>query len=206
MMFNEMPFLDRFDAAAKAGFTAVEFLFPYEHPPEEIADGCKRNGLTQALFNLPPGDWAAGERVRRAARTVRRMQRACSTALPYAKATGVKRLHLMAGIADRRDPQGGRGVPQVGRMDGGACAARHRSGARADQRARLPGYFLNDFDFAARPDRRTEAPEPEAAVRHLSLPDRAWRRDHGAARDDADDRPCPDRQRAVAQRARSARS
>ena len=62
MMFTEVPFLDRFDAAAKAGFTAVEFLFPYEHPAEEVGERLKRNGLTQALFNLPPGDWDAGEK------------------------------------------------------------------------------------------------------------------------------------------------
>ena len=62
MMFNEFSFLDRFDAAAQAGFAAVEYLFPYEHPPEAIADRLKRNNLTQALFNLPPGNWSAGER------------------------------------------------------------------------------------------------------------------------------------------------
>ena len=62
MMFNEVPFLDRFEAAAKAGFTAVEFLFPYEHPAKEVGERLHRNGLTQALFNLPPGDWAAGEK------------------------------------------------------------------------------------------------------------------------------------------------
>ena len=62
MMFNEWPFLDRFAAAADAGFTAVEFLFPYEHTPDAIAARLGPNGLTQALFNLPPGDWAAGER------------------------------------------------------------------------------------------------------------------------------------------------
>jgi len=62
MMFTEVPFLDRFDAAAQAGFTAVEFLFPYEHPAEAVGERLKRNGLTQALFNLPPGDWNAGEK------------------------------------------------------------------------------------------------------------------------------------------------
>src|SRR5947207_15871152 len=62
MMFNEVPFLDRFDAAAKAGFSAVEFLFPYDHPANEVGERLKRNGLTQALFNLPPGDWSAGEK------------------------------------------------------------------------------------------------------------------------------------------------
>ena len=62
MMFTEVPFLDRFEAAAKAGFTAVEFLFPYDHPAEEVGKRLKRNGLTQALFNLPPGNWDAGEK------------------------------------------------------------------------------------------------------------------------------------------------
>jgi hydroxypyruvate isomerase len=62
MMFNEVPFLDRFEAAAKAGFTAVEFLFPYDHPAEEIGKRLRANGLAQALFNLPPGNWEAGEK------------------------------------------------------------------------------------------------------------------------------------------------
>ena len=61
MMFNEVPFLDRFEAAAKAGFTAVEFLFPYEHAAEEVGKRLRAAGLTQALFNLPPGNWEAGE-------------------------------------------------------------------------------------------------------------------------------------------------
>src|SRR5258708_12506704 len=56
MMFNEVPFLDRFGAAADAGFTAVEFLFPYDHPPEAIGKRLRRNALTQALFHLPPGN------------------------------------------------------------------------------------------------------------------------------------------------------
>ena len=62
MMFTEHDFLDRFDAAAEAGFAAVEYLFPYEHSATAIAERLKRNNLTQALFNLPPGDFAAGER------------------------------------------------------------------------------------------------------------------------------------------------
>ena len=62
MMFTEVPFLDRFEAAAKAGFTAVEFLFPYDHPAEEVGKRLQHNGLTQALFNLPPGNWDAGEK------------------------------------------------------------------------------------------------------------------------------------------------
>src|SRR6185437_8997197 len=62
MLFQEVPFLDRFAAAAACGFKGVEFLFPYEYSAEEIGARLKQHRLTQALFNLPPGDWAKGER------------------------------------------------------------------------------------------------------------------------------------------------
>ena len=105
MMFTEVPFLDRFEAAAKAGFTAVEFLFPYDHPAEEVGKRLHGNGLTQALFNLPPGNWDAGEKgFASLPDRFGDLQQSLRTALPYARATGVKRLHLMAGIADRKDP------------------------------------------------------------------------------------------------------
>ena len=91
MMFNEVPFLDRFDAAAKAGFTSVEFLFPYEHPAEEIGKRLRGAGLTQALFNLPPGDWNAGEKGFAALpERFEDLKKSLQTALPYAQATGVK--------------------------------------------------------------------------------------------------------------------
>ena len=106
MMFTEVPFLDRFEAAAKAGFTAVEFLFPYDHPAEEVGRQLKANGLTQALFNLPPGNWEAGEKGFAALPDrFADLQQSLHTALPYAQATGVKRLHLMAGIANRSEPK-----------------------------------------------------------------------------------------------------
>jgi hydroxypyruvate isomerase len=104
LMFNEWSFLDRFDAAAQAGFTAVEYLFPYVHGPYAIAQRLERNGLTQALFNFPPGNFAAGER--RLASLPERfaeLKEGVRTALDYADATSVKRLHLMSGNADRRN-------------------------------------------------------------------------------------------------------
>src|SRR3979411_2435913 len=111
MMFNEVPFRDHCEAAAKAGFTAVEFLFPYEHPAEAVGERLRRNGLTQALFNLPPGNWEAGEKGFAALPDrFGDLQQSLRTALPYAQATGVKRLHLMAGIADSQDPTHGHAV------------------------------------------------------------------------------------------------
>jgi hydroxypyruvate isomerase len=99
MLYTEVPFLDRFAAAAADGFDAVEYLFPYEFEPAEIAARLKAHGLTQALFNLPPGDWAAGERGI-ACHPGREAEFAASIdqALIYAQATGCQRLHAMAGL------------------------------------------------------------------------------------------------------------
>ena len=60
MMFQDIGFLDRFDAAGRAGFKGIEFLFPYDHSPEEVAARLERNRLSLALFNTVPGDWAGG--------------------------------------------------------------------------------------------------------------------------------------------------
>jgi hydroxypyruvate isomerase len=99
MMYTEVPFLDRFAAAARDGFEAVEYLFPYDHTPAEIAERLRAHGLTQALFNLPPGDWAAGERGL-ACLPGREAEFAASVdkAIEYALATDCKKLHAMAGL------------------------------------------------------------------------------------------------------------
>jgi hydroxypyruvate isomerase len=99
MMFTELPFLDRFEAAAKVGFKGVEFLFPYEFPASEISSRLKANGLTQVLFNLPPGDWPKGERglTALAGREVE-FEAAAKQALAYAEALACPRLHAMAGL------------------------------------------------------------------------------------------------------------
>jgi len=62
MMFNEVEFLDRFERASKAGFKAVEYMFPYEWSKEQLAGLLESNNLEQVLFNLPAGNWAGGER------------------------------------------------------------------------------------------------------------------------------------------------
>lgn len=61
MMFTEVPFLDRFEAAARAGFKYVEYLWPYDYPAEELKAKLNLHGLKQVLFNSLPGDIAAGE-------------------------------------------------------------------------------------------------------------------------------------------------
>src|ERR1035438_1564221 len=102
MMFNEVPFLDRFPAAAAAGFRAVEYLFPYEHAPEEIGKQLRRHNLENVLFNLPPGNWAAGERgVTCIPGRETEFRAGLEMALAYALDLGVTRLHAMAGAAPR---------------------------------------------------------------------------------------------------------
>lgn len=99
MMFTEVPFPERFAAAAKAGFKAVEFLFPYDHSPEEVAGWLKENRLANALFNLPPGDWAAGERgLASLPGREEEFRAGVARGLEYALALGTPRVHAMAGL------------------------------------------------------------------------------------------------------------
>src|SRR5437016_9907659 len=100
MMFNEVPFLERFPAAAQAGFKAVEFLFPYDYPPEVVEQKLRENQLENVLFNMPPGDWAAGERgIGCIPGREEEFRAGVDKALTYAARLGTPRLHAMAGVA-----------------------------------------------------------------------------------------------------------
>src|ERR1022692_1127000 len=94
MMFNEVPFLDRFGAARDAGFQAVEYLFPYEYEPEVVARKLRENHLENVLFNMPPGNWSAGERgIVSLPGREEEFRAGVEKALAYAAALGVTRLH-----------------------------------------------------------------------------------------------------------------
>ncbi|MCJ0765707.1 2-oxo-tetronate isomerase [Variovorax terrae] len=109
MMYPELPFLDRFDAAAKDGFRAVEYLFPYAFAPAEIVARLQANGLQQVLFNSPPGGTDAAS-IARAWDQAGDKGTACqpgreaefragvALALDYAQALGCPRIHAMAGL------------------------------------------------------------------------------------------------------------
>ena len=150
MMFNEVPFPERFARAAAAGFKAVEFLFPYDYAPQEVAGWLKENRLVNVLFNMPPGDFSAGERGLAAVPGREAEFRAgVAKALDYARALGTERLHAMAGL-----------------LPSGADRARHRAvyvdnlRYAARELAKegrplliepintrdIPGYFLNTQD------------------------------------------------------------
>jgi hydroxypyruvate isomerase len=100
MMFTELPFLDRFEAAAKAGFKAVEFLFPYAFEAADIKRRLESNGLALVLHNLPAGDWDAGERgIACHPDRVEEFRAGVARAITYAQALGVKQLNCLAGKA-----------------------------------------------------------------------------------------------------------
>ncbi len=148
-MFQEWSFLDRFSAAADAGFGAVEYLFPYDYAPDEIAKRLSRHNLRQVLFNLPPGDFTAGERGIAAVRSRREeFVASVATALIYARATGTPRLHVMAGIAS-----GDSALASYCDSLRFACEAAARDDVEIViepiNNRDVPGYLMNSFDLAA---------------------------------------------------------
>ncbi|GGX84285.1 hydroxypyruvate isomerase [Litchfieldella qijiaojingensis] len=99
MLFTEEDFLDRFKAAADAGFSGVEYLFPYDYQPQELKDRLDANGLTQVLHNLPAGDWAAGERgIACHPDRVSEFREGVDRAIEYASSLGCKQVNCLAGI------------------------------------------------------------------------------------------------------------
>lgn len=99
MLYNELPFLDRFAAAAKSGFKAVEFLFPYDFAAQDIASRLQDHGLQLVLHNLPAGNWAGGERgIACHPQRVAEFREGVHKALSYAAVLKPPRLNALAGI------------------------------------------------------------------------------------------------------------
>lgn len=142
MMFTERPFMQRFDAAAAAGFEAVEFLFPYSWSAVEIRGALDRNGLELALFNADPGDWEAGERG--LASVVGReaaFRDSITQALDYAALLRPGCVHIMAGLAAGAAAR----ATYIGNL---AHAAEQAGGQRLCiepiNNRDMPGYHLNN--------------------------------------------------------------
>lgn len=105
MLYNEHAFLDRFAAAARDGFTGVEFLFPYDFAKDELAARLKEHNLTQALHNLPAGDWAGGERgIACHPDRVEEFRAGVAKGIEYATTLGCKQLNCLAGKAPEGVP------------------------------------------------------------------------------------------------------
>ena len=152
MLFTEVPFLDRFERAAKAGFEAVEFLFPYAFDAADIKKRLDDNGLKLVLHNLPAGDWDAGERgIACLPDRVAEFRVGVAKAIAYAKVLGVGQLNCLAGkVPAGADPA----VLRATFVDNLAYAAK----ALGEAGLRLliepintfdiPGFFLNRTDQA----------------------------------------------------------
>jgi len=152
-LFQELPFLDRFQAAAAAGFRAVEFMFPYDHTSAAVAERLTESGLENVLFNLSAGDWAAGDRgLACVPGREDEFRRSVSTALSYAHALGTPRLHAMAGVVPP-------GAARASFQPTYIANLRYAAGQLADAGITLliepintrdvPGYFLNTQAQAA---------------------------------------------------------
>jgi hydroxypyruvate isomerase len=99
MLYPELDFLNRFEAAARDGFGAVEYLFPYAYPEAELASRLKANALQQVLFNAPPGNWDQGERgLACLPGREKEFRQGVERALSYAQALSCPRVHVMAGL------------------------------------------------------------------------------------------------------------
>ncbi len=152
MMYTEHPFLDRYAAAARDGFSGVEFLFPYEFAAAELKSRLEEHGLTQALFNAPPGDWAAGERgIASLPGREGEFERGFDRALEYAAALGNRSLHVMAGLIR---PEQDRAAHREAYLKNLAAAARAAASAGITvviepiNTRDIPGFFLNRQDEA----------------------------------------------------------
>lgn len=153
MMYVEHEFLDRFDAAAKDGFSAVEYLFPYAFPAAELAGRLEAHGLRQVLFNAPPGNWDGGERglASLPGREDEFRRGFAEQALPYASQLKCPRIHVMAGLL----PSGAdRSIHQQTYLRNLEWAAREAAAAGIDvliepiNTRDIPGFFLNRQDHA----------------------------------------------------------
>ena len=152
MMYTEHAFLDRFAAAARDGFAAVEFLFPYEWPAATLAAALADNGLKQVLFNAPPGDFAAGERgIAGLAGREEEFRSGFARALDYAAALACPRVHVMAGLVAAGSDRAAMRARYLAHL---AWAAERAAAVGIDvliepiNTRDIPGYFLNRQDEA----------------------------------------------------------
>jgi hydroxypyruvate isomerase len=97
-LFHELPFLERFGACREAGFSHVEYMFPYEHPKETLRGLLAEHGLRQVLFNLPAGNWGEGDRgIASHPGRIREFREGVEAALDYARTLNVERINCLVG-------------------------------------------------------------------------------------------------------------
>ena len=152
MLFTEVPFLERFALARKAGFTHVEYLFPYPFKAEELKAELEKHALQQVLFNLPSGDWAAGDRgIGASPGREAEFRAGVPRAIEYAKALGVPRLNCLAGkrVAGRSDEEHWQTLVQNARF-AAVELAKHGIELLVEpiNHFDIPGFFINRTEQA----------------------------------------------------------
>ena len=152
MLYTELDFLDRFEAAAKDGFKAVEYLFPYAYESRELAVRLDAHGLQQVLFNAPPGDWERGERgIACLPGREAEFRSGIAKALDYAAVLGCPRIHVMAGLLPADTDRAALYPTYVNNLRWAASeAARVNVDVLIEpiNTRDIPGYFLNRQDHA----------------------------------------------------------
>lgn len=149
LLWQELPYLDRFEAAAAAGFNAVEVLFPYDLAVKETQRACQANGLEMILINAPPPNYAGGERGFAAVPSlVDRFRKDIVRAYRYAEALDVRFLHVMAGMAEGEEAF----ETFVANLDWAARAAPTGLTLTVEplNPVAMPGYYMNDYALAER--------------------------------------------------------
>lgn len=147
MMFTELPFMERFAAAARAGFTGVEFLFPYAFEAERIADALETHGLSLVLHNLPAGDWEGGERgVACHPGRVAAFRDGVDQAIAYATALRCPRVNCLAGLLPPGGDADGARRTLIGNLRYAAVALEEAGIALVLEPVNtrdVPGFFVN---------------------------------------------------------------
>ncbi|SMR83201.1 hydroxypyruvate isomerase [Aliiroseovarius halocynthiae] len=147
LLFTELPFLDRFEAAAEAGFDAVEVLFPYEDAAPEVQRRLAAFGLHMVLINTPPPNWTGGARGFAAIPDGQdRFRHDFKRALRFAHAFNATHLHIMAGVADG---DAARSIFVENLTWAAAEAPKQSLTIEPINQGDMPGYFLSDYDLAA---------------------------------------------------------
>lgn len=179
MLYPELPFLDRFEAAANDGFAAVEYLFPYAYPVAELQARLRGNGLTQVLFNTPPGGldpalcheaWAAGARGSACVPGQQAAFRAgVEAALRCAQALQCPRVHVMVGL---RAPEVSAEQAETTLLENLLWASKAAQGSGCElliepiNPRSVPGFFLNRQDHA---HRLVQTVNAQTGLNHLKV-------------------------------------
>ena len=154
-LFTDLPFVERFSRAAAAGFGGVEYLFPYDYPAHQVADWLKSAELEQVLFNLAPGDWAAGERgLACLPKRQGEFAESVEQALNYAVVLDCQRLHCMAGLRPAGVEEGVLEATYIANVryaaDRLATIGATLMIEPINSRIDMPGYWLDSVDQAFR--------------------------------------------------------